>query len=203
VIPKAASLFVLSYLIGGIPTGYLLVMLVKRLDIRAYGSGNIGFTNVARSAGVLLGIVVLTIDAGKAFLAVRFFSTFFEQELIFKPIFGCAVIAGNILNPYLGFKGGKGVATGLGGCLAVSPVALLISLGVFGCVLALSRYVSLGSLSAAAAFLVANWILFGRGLGDLAALFFAGVVFAAVSARHVSNIGRLIRGEENKIGKRR
>jgi glycerol-3-phosphate acyltransferase PlsY len=203
VIPKAASFFVLSYLIGGVPTGYLLVKLVKHSDIRAQGSGNIGFTNVARSAGVFLGIVVLIVDAGKAYLAVRYFPTLFEQERVLKPIFGCAVIAGNILNPFLGFRGGKGVATGLGACLAVSPVALLWALGAFGCALAVSRYVSLSSLTAAAVFLAANGVLFDRGSVDLAALAFAGALFAAVSARHASNIQRLIRGEENKIGKRR
>jgi glycerol-3-phosphate acyltransferase PlsY len=203
VLPKAASFFILCFLIGGIPTGYLLVLLVKHSDIRDFGSGNIGFTNVARTAGAFLGIVVLIVDAGKAFLAVRIFSTFFEQERVFRPIFGCALIAGNILNPFLGFKGGKGVATGLGACLAVSPVALLISLGVFGCVLAYSRYVSLGSLSASAAFLAANAIFFARESVDLAAFLFSGVVLAAVLGSHVSNIGRLIRGEENKIGKRR
>ncbi len=202
-LPRAASFFILSFLIGGIPTGYLLVMLVKHSDIRSVGSGNMGFTNVARSAGVPLGIVVLIVDAGKAYLAVRFFSTFFEQERVFRPVFGCAVVAGNILSPYLGFRGGKGVATGMGACLAVSPVALLISLGVFGCVLALSRYVSLGSLAASAVFLAVNAILFARGAADLAAVLFAGVVLAAVSGSHMKNIGRLIRGEENKIGKRR
>ena len=200
---KAASFFVLSFLIGGIPSGYLLFMLVKHADIRDFGSGNIGFTNVARSAGAFLGAVVLILDAGKAYLAVRLFSTFFEQERIFMPIFGCAVIAGNILNPYLGFRGGKGVATGLGACLAVSPVALLISLGVFGCALALSRYVSLGSLVASASYLAVNAVFFARRSVDLAALLFAGAVLAAVSGSHASNIGRLMRGEENKIGKRR
>ena len=202
-IPKAASFFVLSYFIGGVPTGYLLVKLMKRTDIRAQGSGNIGFTNVARSAGVFLGIVVLIVDAGKAFLAVRYFPTLFAQERVLKPIFGFAVIAGNILNPFLGFRGGKGVATGLGACMAVSPVALLCALGAFGCSLAVSRYVSLSSLTAAAVFLAANGVLFYRGSVDLAALAFAGTLFAAVSARHISNIQRLIRGEENKIGKRR
>jgi glycerol-3-phosphate acyltransferase PlsY len=178
VIPKAAAFFILSYIIGGVPTGYLLVKLVKRSDIRTQGSGNIGFTNVARTAGVFLGVVVLIVDAGKAFLTVRYFPTFFEQERAFKSIFGCAVIAGNILNPFLGFRGGKGVATGLGACLAVSPVAVYFALGAFGFALAVSRYISFSSLTAVA-------------------------LFAAVSARHASNIGRLIRGEESKIGKRR
>lgn len=199
---KAASFFILSFLIGGIPTGYLLFRLVKHSDIRDFGSGNIGFTNVVRSAGVLPGVIVLLVDAGKAYLAVRVFSSFFEHSPVFRPVFGCAVIAGNILNPYLGFRGGKGVATGLGACLAISPIALLISLGVFGCVLALTRYVSLGSLAASASFLAANAFLFARGFTDLAALLFAGAVLAAVSGSHVSNVGRLMRGEENKIGKR-
>jgi glycerol-3-phosphate acyltransferase PlsY len=203
VILKAASFFILSYLIGGIPTGYLLVKLVKHVDIRTQGSGNIGFSNVMRSAGVFPGIAVLIIDAGKAFLAVRYFPSLFEQEPLFRLIFGCAVIAGNILNPFLGLRGGKGVGTGLGACLAVSPTALLCALLFFGCALALTRYISLSSLAAAVVFLLVNGLLFNRGKVDLTALVFAALLFAAVSARHVSNIKRLIRGEENRIGKRR
>jgi glycerol-3-phosphate acyltransferase PlsY len=203
VIVKTALFLGLCYIVGGIPTGYLLVRIFKGSDIRAQGSGNIGFSNVARTAGVPLGIAVLAIDAGKAYAAVRLFSAFFEQERLFTPLLGSAVIAGNILNPFLGFRGGKGVATGLGACLAVSPVALLCAVGVFGCVLAAWRYISLGSIAAAAVFFAASVVLLRRGPADLAALAFSAVVFAAVTARHASNIGRLIRGEENRIGRRR
>ena len=195
---KAASFFVLSFLIGGIPSGYLLFMLVKHADIRDFGSGNIGFTNVARSAGAFLGAVVLILDAGKAYLAVRLFSTFFEQERIFMPIFGCAVIAGNILNPYLGFRGGKGVATGAGAFVPIAPLAVLGALVVFGLVAGVSRYVSLGSVCGAAALAALLFALEGPGAAAAAGL----VVALLVIAKHHENLARLLRGDERRLGSR-
>jgi glycerol-3-phosphate acyltransferase PlsY len=214
-----AGLLILSYLIGGIPTGYLLLKAGKNLDIRSYGSGNIGFTNVIRTAGPFWGFVVLLIDTGKAFAAVFFFARLLSrfsdpltgQVFLFRVLFGTAAIAGNILNPFLAFKGGKGVGTGLGVALAVSPLPLIASLLVFGATLAASRYVSLGSLAASLVFFGVNAAIFFSPEAslpfeaalnrDVYALFFAGALCAVIIIRHASNIRRLLNGEENKLGK--
>jgi acyl phosphate:glycerol-3-phosphate acyltransferase len=214
-----AGLLILSYLIGGIPTGYILLKVGKNLDIRSHGSGNIGFANVIRTAGPFWGFVVLLVDAGKAFAAVFFFARLLSrfsdpsigEVLLFRVLFGAAAIAGNILNPFLSFRGGKGVGTGLGVALAVSPFPLIASLLVFGATLAAFRYVSLSSLAASLVFFGVNAALFlspdaslpfGAALNrDVYALVFAGVLCAVIIIRHASNIGRLLNGEENKLGK--
>ncbi|UCB46525.1 MAG: glycerol-3-phosphate 1-O-acyltransferase PlsY [Spirochaetota bacterium] len=200
---RIAYLFILSYLIGGIPTGYLIVKAIKKEDIRNLGSGNIGFTNVVRTTGILPGIVVLIIDIAKAFFTTHYIPEVLPFESILQPVIGIAVIAGNIFNPFLGFKGGKGVATGLGVAIAISPLSVIFSISAFALVVLTTKYVSLGSLTAATIYMLCNVIFYIRETKDIYTLIFSAVLTVAVWMRHISNIQRLIHGEENKIGKRK
>jgi glycerol-3-phosphate acyltransferase PlsY len=199
---KTIALCLLAYFIGGIPSGFLCVKVFHKKDIRKYGSGNIGFTNVLRTVGILTGIVVLVLDTGKAYAVAFFFPQFFDDPHLFRLVFGILVILGNIYNPFLHFKGGKGVGTGLGVALAISPFSALFSIAVFLIVVKLSRYVSLGSLSAATIFFLFCSIFYTYTGADIYSVVFAGLLFCAIVIRHLSNIKRLIRGEENKIGSR-
>jgi glycerol-3-phosphate acyltransferase PlsY len=200
---KVLLLSVVSYFIGGIPTGYIIFWVAKKEDIRNLGSGNFGFSNVVRAAGPLLGALVLIIDAGKAFTITYYFSSFFENPNFYKLLFGLIAILGNIFTPFLKFKGGKGVAAGLGVALAISPYAVGISLIVFTLTVFLSRYFSLGSLAAAFVFLISNILFFLFSGNDIYVVVFSVLLFLAIVIRHISNIKRLINGEENKIGKKK
>jgi len=202
VVVRFIALIILVWLIGGIPTGFLLVKIVKKKDVREHGSGNIGFTNVLRTAGVLPGIAVLIIDVAKAWAATRYLSVLLPHPEIAGLVIGIPVILGNIFNPFLRFRGGKGVATGLGVAIAVSPLAALFSVGTFGIVVLLTRYVSAGSMTAALVFTLCNIIFLVRGTKDVYTLVFSLLLSSAVFVRHVTNIQRLLHGEENKIGKR-
>jgi glycerol-3-phosphate acyltransferase PlsY len=194
------GLFLAAYLIGAIPTGYLLVKLVRKHDIRNAGSGNIGFSNVYRNEGILLGAIVLVIDVGKAFGVTQFFPSAFANEGLIRVLMAVAVILGNIFTPFLKFKGGKGVATTLGVSLAINPIAALCALAAFAVTVKLSHYMSLGSLVASLVYALAS-LLFHLFAGyDLFSLVFAIIIFIIILIRHISNIKRLIHGQENRIG---
>ena len=182
----------------------------RGIDIRKEGSGNIGATNVFRVLGKRLGIVVLAIDALKGYIGCKFFpglafgwlgrhapvdAALLEYVSIAS---GLAAIAGHNYPVWIGFKGGKGIATSAGVMLALVPLGLAMALGVWLIVVALTRYVSLGSVAAAAALPAAVWL--SHGSGRLIAV--GGVVGAMAIYRHRSNIQRLLQGTENKIGKR-
>jgi len=196
---KSAIFLLLSFLIGGIPTGYILVKLKDHKDVRTLGSGNIGFTNVLRVSGIWAGIIVLLIDIGKAFFTVYIFSNIMTNIELYRLLFGLSVILGNLFSPYLKFKGGKGVATGLGVSIAISPYAVILAIIVFLLILFIFRYVSLGSMLAAFSFLIANTFFYFK-FGDVYQLSFSIILFIAVIASHRENINRLIKGTENKIG---
>jgi len=133
-----------AYLLGAIPFGMLITLLVAKRDVRAVGSGNIGATNVARAAGRTAGIVTLLLDAAKgalaAYLGLRFFG------LTGGMLLGGAAFFGHVFPIYLGFRGGKGVATGLGVFAALVPVSALVGLATYAVVFALTRVSALGSL---------------------------------------------------------
>ncbi len=184
---------VLAYLAGSIPTG---VIIAGRLgvDVRKVGSGNIGATNVARSIGKTAGLLTLLGDAVKGLipvLAVRYWD-------LGDTAMACAAVAallGHLFSPFLGFSGGKGVATGLGVFLGLAPVAILCSLAVFILTFAVSRIVSLASLAATAA-----TPMFLLALGYPLASAIAGMINAGfVIARHQENIVRLLKGQETKF----
>jgi glycerol-3-phosphate acyltransferase PlsY len=183
----------LAYLIGAIPCGIVLTRLFGKEDIRQAGSGNIGATNVYRVAGRGLGIATLVGDALKGVLPTLFAA----QSVGFSPaqvaLIAAATFLGHLYPVYLGFKGGKGVATALGIFLVLSPLAVLIAFAVFALVLWKWRYISLGSISAAA---VIPWLVLafeGSAWLFVATLFIAGMVIV----RHRGNIERLRNGSEN------
>jgi glycerol-3-phosphate acyltransferase PlsY len=206
-----------AYLLGSIPTGFLVAK-AKGVDIRAAGSGNIGATNAMRVLGKPAGIFVLLLDALKGYVACKFFpalifnwlvphfSGFFryfqdtpvEFQIRFYVIAGIFAVLGHNYTCWLKFKGGKGVATTAGVYLALAPVPLAVALAVFILALMVTRYVSVGSISAAVALPVAVWILPPHNL-------LLGIVTTALGAlviyKHKSNIRRLLAGTENRLGK--
>lgn len=193
---------VVSYIFGSIPTAYIFGKLLKGIDIREHGSGNVGATNVFRVLGKWPGIVVLLLDIYKGFWVVGIVSEILGMTLVWQRVLmSVAVVAGHNYTLFLGFKGGKGVATSLGALLgltlripSIGPV-LLVSLGVFLLVFLTSRIVSLSSICAAAALPLMTFILPQppeiRFLGILIGVF--------VIYRHRPNIQRLVAGTEPKV----
>ncbi len=188
-------LLVAAYLIGAIPTGIILTRLTGGEDIRKAGSGNIGATNVYRVAGRKLGVITLIGDALKGVVPLLIASQGFGLQGAALALVGLAAFVGHCYPVYLGFKGGKGVATALGVFLVLSPKAILCAFILFALVLCRWRFISLSSVSAAAAapFLV---LLFeGSFSFFLASLMISGIVIW----RHRENIERLRAGSENKF----
>jgi len=198
-------IFLCAFFIGGLPTGYLIVRLFRKKDIREYGSGNIGFTNVIRTEGWKLGVPVLIIDILKGFLLVFFLTRYLQNQNLYKILIGVTVIAGNVFTPFLKFRGGKGVSTSFGVTLAINPYASLSALCGFLLTVKLSRYVSLASMVAAATYTVASALFYIFADYDLYALLFSALLFIVIVIRHISNIKRLINGKENRteFGKNR
>lgn len=198
---------VLSYLAGSIPFGLVTARLVAGTDIRKVGSGNIGATNVARTLGAKWGIVVLVLDALKGLLPVLFIPALFVSPD--SPDFdharvlsGIATIVGHMFPVWLGFRGGKGVATSLGVILVLGPWSTLAAVGAFALTFFVSRIVALSSIVAALAFGIAQFVQLGsaaftREKWSLTA--FSIAVPLLIIIRHRSNLGRIIRGEEKKF----
>jgi glycerol-3-phosphate acyltransferase PlsY len=203
-LPEVASL-ILAYTLGSIPFGYLVVKLASGADIRATGSGGTGATNVSRKAGKAAGIVTLALDALKgaaAVLVARWLTGETGTSWIVGAAAALAVI-GHCYPVWLKFKAGKGVATGLGVFLAITPWATLAALAVFIIVVWRTRYVSLGSIIAAA--FLPLWLLLTHiwiePVGDFAPTMAAlCAVSGVIIFKHWENIRRLIAGEENKFG---
>jgi glycerol-3-phosphate acyltransferase PlsY len=187
-----------AYLIGAVPIGWLVARAFGVTDIRQHGSGSIGATNVLRTLGRRAGIVTLLGDVGKGYLAVTLAATLGGGEPGVIATATVAAVAGNGWSVFLGFRGGKGVATGLGALLATVPLATLAALPVFVAVVATTRFVSLGSLLSALCVPLGAW-----ALGYPAASVVASLVVAAIIAgRHHENIGRLLAGTESRLGRR-
>ena len=193
-------LLIASYLIGAIPFG-LFVGKIAGVDVRQQGSRNIGATNVSRLLGKKLGLLTLVLDVLKGFIPMAVASTVLGKGTGMDGyIYGCGVMAvvGHMFPVYLGFKGGKGVATGLGVFLYLSPISILISLAIFIGTVALTGFVSAGSLMASGLFPLWLWILGNGGLTITAAL----IVALLIWVKHHENIGRLLRGEEKSWKKK-
>ncbi|MCL4124153.1 UNVERIFIED_CONTAM: hypothetical protein GTU68_012987, partial [Idotea baltica] len=189
----------ISFLIGSIPVGYLLANF-SGVDIRSKGSGNTGATNVARVLGRRLGIVTLIADVLKGSLgsALLYFLAGTDVSTASLATHGFAAMLGHCYSPFIGFRGGKGVATSLGVLIVAAPTSSLIVLGTFAIVFKLSRYVSLASISAALSFPLSIWATAG-GKPDLT-VFFISIMFALVIViRHEKNIQRLRNGEERRF----
>lgn len=201
-----ALIVALAYLLGSIPFGYLIVRASGRGDVRETGSGGTGATNVTRRAGKSAGVLTLALDALKgaaAVLIARLVLTEGFRIDWWVAASAVAVVAGHVFPVWLGFRGGKGVATGLGVFAVLAPLALLCALPVFLLVVWATRYVSLGSIITAALMPLAVWALNARGStrGEelLPVLTAASVGGALIIFMHRANIGRLLRGEENRL----
>jgi glycerol-3-phosphate acyltransferase PlsY len=185
---------IIAYLIGSIPFGYLIVRGKIGADIRQTGSGGTGATNVSRRAGKVAGVITLVLDALKGSAAVLIAKMVTGNDWIIAAA-AIAVLVGHIFPVWLGFRGGKGVATGAGVFLVIAPAALLCAGFVFLAVVLLTRYVSLGSMLAAATIPLFVWVQsYPRPLLMAAILGALLIVFA-----HRGNIGRLAHGTESQF----
>lgn len=192
---------VLGYLLGSIPFGFLLVRLIRGEDVRSSGSGNIGATNVARKSP-LLGVATLVLDVVKGFVAVFIPWLAFggpHRHLIMATGALFAVL-GHMFTVWLKFRGGKGVATSLGAFALLTPKTILCLAALFIVLVLAFRYVSLGSISAAAAFPLVTWAL--REYHEPLEVVIIGVVSALVIWKHRANILRLAAGREMKLGEK-
>jgi acyl phosphate:glycerol-3-phosphate acyltransferase len=213
-----ATVAITSFLLGSIPFGYLLVRIFRGQDVRKTGSGNIGATNVARTGSKGLAIATLLLDALKGYAAVAF-ATWIPDHIaipisssthaslavvdpglsyFLAALAALCVILGHMFTPWLGFKGGKGVAAAVGAFAAIAPRAILISLAVFVVIVAITRYVSLGSILGAAVFpMAAYWlnpaIRSANVIGPIA------LSSLLIIIRHHANIRRLLAGNENRL----
>ena len=194
-----------AYLLGSIPTGYLSGR-AKGIDIRAVGSGNMGATNVFRTLGKTAGVIVLVVDGLKGYaacawlcdgaLALMKLQT--ADAELYRIIAGIAAVLGHNFTCWLGFKGGKGIATSAGVYFALAPLAVGIALGAWIIVFALSRYVSIASIAAAVALPAAVWLT-PNGLTLRIVTTALGLL---AIAKHKSNIERLFNGTEQRFGKK-
>ena len=224
---KLALTIVMAYLLGSIPFGYILVRVFRGTDVRASGSGNIGATNVARTSPAL-GVATLVLDALKGWLAVvlavlifrdsgawqgwQYLNPFhpasgFPWSPSFHLILQGATIAalfaviGHIFPVWLKFRGGKGVATGLGAFLLIAPKAVLAIVGIFAVVVFAFRYVSLGSIVAVALFPFLAWMLYHPAI-DAISLSCMTLSALLILGKHHENIRRLLAGTENRLAMR-
>ena len=206
----AAAIAISSYLVGSVPFAIVISRIWKGIDIRDHGSRNAGFTNVYRVIGRLPAAIVLILDIGKGMAAVLLLTQIVLDTVPLSPVnvnilAAFCVILGHVFPVFAGFRGGKGIATGLGALLSIIPLEAAAALVLFVLIVAVTRYVSLGSLSAASFIFLA--LLFERyylGSEVPSELIFAMFILAVfVFFNHRGNIRRLLAGTENKFGRKR
>ena len=193
-----------AYLLGSIPTSVWFGKIFYNIDLREHGSGNAGATNALRVFGNRAGALILVLDALKGFAAV-YLSRFFPEAsftsanniVIYQLILGSMALLGHVFPLFAGFRGGKGIATLVGIVIALFPQAVLICLAVFLLVFLPTRYVSLGSISAAITFPIAVIFILQSDL--IAEIIFSLAVAVFVPLTHHKNIRRLLKGKENKL----
>ncbi|HHT02355.1 MAG TPA: glycerol-3-phosphate 1-O-acyltransferase PlsY [Firmicutes bacterium] len=188
------AIIVIGYLIGSISFA-LIAGRWQGIDLRRVGSGNLGATNMLRTLGLRAGLIVLALDVVKGLVAVWLGTVIGPIPLWGGILGGLAAIAGHSMPFYLGFRGGRGVAVGLGTIIYLIPFISLVALGVFALVVACTRYVSLGSLLGATTVLVMVWVL----PNPLPIRLLVTIAWAVLVWRHRANIGRLLRGQELRI----
>jgi acyl phosphate:glycerol-3-phosphate acyltransferase len=200
-IPMTVVLIPVSaYLLGSIPFGLILAKIFGSGDVRNEGSGNIGATNVARVAGPLAGILTLILDGAKGAAAVLLAERYSNGSAMWMIIAGLAALIGHCFPIWLKFKGGKGVATAAGVYLALSPLAFLAGLILFILVVAFWRYVSLGSISAAAAMPMLLYFLWAPHHAPPAMITLGALAVAMLIVyKHDANLQRLVNGQEPKF----
>lgn len=208
-------IIVLSYLIGSFPTSIIVARKARGIDIRQYGSGNAGGTNVLRVLGWKAGVFVILMDMAKGLIATMVLArlmygpipfenrTPFDDFTVVQIIAGCAAILGHVWTLFAGFKGGKGIATAGGMLLGIAPIEVAVAFGVFLIVFVLSQYVSLGSLSAAVAFPLTMFfrenVFMVEIEGYHTLIFFSIGISLLIVFTHRANIKRLIAGTENRM----
>lgn len=209
------TIVVLSYLIGSFPTSIIVSRLMLGIDIRQHGSGNAGGTNVFRVIGWKYGVLVILVDILKGYVATILITklmvgdlpfnnrTPFEDITVVRLIAGCAAILGHIWTAFGNFRGGKGIATTGGVLLGLATIEVLVAVGVFAVVFTISRYVSLGSISAAIALplaMLARHNIFHAELqGYHTLIFFTAGIALLLLFTHRANIKRLLAGTEQRL----
>ncbi len=189
-----------AYLLGSIPFGYLIVRWQKGVDVRSTGSGSTGATNVMRNLGIIGFVATFILDVGKGTVAVLLASRLTSGDPRWIAASSVAAILGHCFPVWLKFRGGKGVATGVGVFLALAPLQVALVLAIFAFVVAIWRYISLGSIVATAAFPLLVYFMKHPPLPIV--LGAAGGALIIISMHH-ANIGRLLAGTESKVGKKK
>jgi len=207
IILQFLGMMVIGYLVGAIPTGVITGKLTRGIDVREHGSGSMGMTNVIRTVGAKAGLIVLVVDvlkgAGVVALAwAVFYSAHHDMVHWGQMAGGVAAVIGHIWPIYIGFRGGKGIATASGAIMVLSWQVGLICFAVFLLVVLAFRYISLGSIVAAIALVVSMAVFFIWYSGPAAYLAFSLTVAPVVIFRHRGNIKRLLAGTESKIGQK-
>lgn len=188
-----------SYLLGAIPTSYLVGKIFRGIDLRLVGSRNLGATNLYRTMGWKFAVPVGLFDVAKGAIPVAVFGSQVSGIALFPVYCGIAAVVGHVFSLFVGFKGGKGVATAAGVVLALAPLALLAVAVIWALTVWLSGYVSLGSMLAASLFPVAAQVLHPDRVEPL---WFDILLAAFLVFKHRSNIQRLLKGTENRFGSR-
>jgi acyl phosphate:glycerol-3-phosphate acyltransferase len=196
--PKSLAMVAIGYLLGSVSFAVLLVRLKTGRDIRSEGSGNAGATNVLRSYGKGLALVVAALDVAKGAAAVLLVRLVTADPRMAAAA-GLAAVVGHVFPLYYGFRGGKGVATAVGAFLALAPLATLVCLAIFVIAVATTRYVSLGSCLAMVLLPPAARIV---SHSPPAVILAAALTAILVVLKHLENFKRLARGEERKLGQR-
>jgi glycerol-3-phosphate acyltransferase PlsY len=202
---RAALVLAAAYLLGALPFSVWIAKWTRGIDVRTVGSGNPGATNVLRSAGRGPGIAALACDVLKGIAAVGL-ARLVTPSPAWLGWAALAAVVGHVFSVFLDFRGGKGVATAAGALGAVSPAATLVALAIFVVIVAATRYVSLGSVVGAIAFPVALWVIAGRELdagARLSLLASSSLIGLLIVVRHRANLGRLLAGTENRLGRPR
>ncbi|MGZ6328262.1 MAG: glycerol-3-phosphate 1-O-acyltransferase PlsY [Candidatus Limnocylindrales bacterium] len=191
-------LVVAGYLVGSIPVGVLVAQLTGGQDPRTVGSGRTGGTNAIRAMGPVRGVAVGILDIGKGFLAVTGARLLGADDVVLALV-GIATVVGAWRSVFLGFHGGRGVATGIGAMLALAPLAIILATPVFFGAILVTRYVSLGSLLGSATVVGIVALLVILGVSPPAVLLFGVISASIVFVAHKDNIARLLRGTERKV----
>jgi acyl phosphate:glycerol-3-phosphate acyltransferase len=188
-----------SYLLGAVPTSYLAARLFRGIDLREHGSRNLGATNLYRVLGWRYAVPVGLLDAAKGLVPVLLFAPRVSPSELFALICGLVAVVGHVFSVFVGFKGGKGVATAAGVMLGLTPAALGVAVLVWAALVYLTGYVSVGSIAAAAIFPLAVYLL--EPPDQPAMLWLDIAVAAAIIWFHRGNIQRLFKGTENRFGR--
>ena len=188
-----------SYLLGAVPTSYLAGRLFRGIDLREHGSRNLGATNLYRVLGWRYALPVGLLDAAKGLVPVLVFAPRVSSSELFALICGLVAVVGHVFSVFVGFKGGKGVATAAGVMLGLTPAALGVAVMVWAALVYLTGYVSVGSIAAAAIFPLAVYVL--EPPDQPAMLWLDIAVAVAIVWLHRANIQRLLKGTENRFGR--